>query len=120
MAGGRNRRHAMKKFLAIAVIFGIYQNWYGISDFFSGTPDTVTAGGGVVLYATQWCGYCQKTRELFATHNIQYVEYDIERSKQAHREYRKLGGRGVPVVNVNGTIIHGYSPERILAAVQPN
>ncbi len=110
----------MKKFLVIAVIFGVYQNWYGISNFFSGAPETATAGGGVVLYATEWCGYCQKTRELFAKHNIAYVEYDIEKSAQRHREYRNLGGRGVPVINANGTIIHGYSRELILAAVQSN
>lgn len=108
----------MKKFLAIALLFGIYQNWYGISNFFSGMPDPASADVGIVLYATQWCGYCEKARGLFAKHDIQYVEYDIERSAQGHREYLQLGGRGVPVINANGTIIHGYSQQRILAAVK--
>lgn len=110
----------MKKFLAIALVFGVYQNWDNITGFFSGAPEYDAAGGGVVLYATQWCGYCKKTRELFVQHNIAYIEVDIERSAQGNREYKKLGGRGVPLVNVNGTIIHGYSPQRILAAVQSN
>lgn len=110
----------MKKVLAIAVIIAFYQSWDNISDFFSDTPDYSTGGGGVVLYATQWCKYCEKTRKLFAQYDIQYVEYDIERSAEGHRQYKKLGGRGVPVVNANGTIIHGYSPELILNAVRSN
>ena len=104
----------MKKFIAIAALLGIYQNWDGIRGFFSDTP----AHDGVVLYATEWCGYCQKTRELFADNGVQYVEYDIEKSELAHREFKQLGGRGVPVVNANGTVIHGYSPQRILSAVR--
>lgn len=108
----------MKKFLVIALVFGVYQNWGSITGFFAGEPEYATASGGVVMYATQWCGYCEKTRKLFAKHGISYVEYDIERSEQAYREYKKLGGRGVPVVNAHGTVILGYSPQRILAAAQ--
>jgi len=107
----------MKKFIAIVLMFGIYQNWDGINSFVSGSPEYQPGSDGVVLYATEWCGYCQKTRELFAQHNIPYVEYDIEKSDKGYREYRRLGGRGVPVVNANGTIIHGYSPQQILAAL---
>jgi len=110
----------MKKFLAIALVFGVYQNWDSISDFLTGAPRYEPAGDGVVLYATQWCRYCEKTRKLFAKNDIPYVEFDIERSEQGRREYRKLGGRGVPVVNVYGTIIHGYSPQLILDAVRSN
>ncbi len=107
----------MKKFVAVLLMIGIYQNWDGISEFFGGTPD-YQPGGGVVLYATQWCGYCQKTRELFARHGIRYVEFDIEKSSQGYEQFKRLGGRGVPVVNANGTVIHGYSEQRILAAVR--
>jgi len=103
----------MKKFIVVALILGLYQYRDGI---FSGKPDYEPGSTGVVLYATEWCGYCQKTRELFAKHEIPYVEYDIEKSSQGYREYKALGGRGVPVINANGTVIHGYSAQRILAA----
>lgn len=109
----------MKKFLVIVLIVGIFQNWGSITGFFAGEPEYATGSSGVVMYATQWCRYCEKTRKLFAKHGISYVEYDIERSAQAHREYKKLGGRGVPVVNAHGTVIHGYSPQKILAAARP-
>ncbi|MDH4048768.1 MAG: glutaredoxin family protein [Gammaproteobacteria bacterium] len=107
----------MKKFIIAALIFGIYQNWGSIDRFIFGAPDYSATGNEVVLYSTSWCGYCQKTRELFADNNVPYVERDIEKSEKHHREYRKLGGRGVPVINVNGTVIHGYAPENILATL---
>jgi len=109
----------MKKFVIVALVLGLYLRWDDISAFVAGSPD-YPAHSGVVLYATEWCGYCEKTRELFAKHGVAYVEYDIEKSSQAYDEYRSLGGRGVPVVAANGTVIHGYSPQRILAASQPD
>lgn len=108
----------MKKFMLIAVVLALYQGWPTIRNAVFGTPAYVNAGGGIVLYATEWCGYCQLTRELFAANGIDYVEYDIEKSPERNREYRELGGRGVPLVNVAGTVIHGYAPDLILDAVQ--
>lgn len=110
----------MKKFIVAVLILGAYQNWGSISNFVFGAPDYTSAGNQVVLYATDWCGYCQKTRELFAANDIPYVEYDIEKSTKHNREYRRLGGRGVPVVTVNGQVIHGYAPDSIMAAVRSN
>lgn len=115
---GPPQRLSMKKFIAIVFIVAVYQSWGDINRFFSDSPEYVTAGGGIVLYATEWCGYCQKTREFFAENNIEYIEYDIEKSAERNREYKELGGRGVPLVNVAGTIIHGYDPRSIRAAIQ--
>ena len=110
----------MKKFIAIALIVAVYQSWGDISGFFSDSPEYVTAGGGITLYATEWCGYCQKTREFFADNDIEYVEYDIEKSAEKNQEYKELGGRGVPLVNVGGTIIHGFDRNSIRAAIRSN
>ena len=108
----------MKKFMFVTVVFALYQGWPTIRNSVFGTPEYVNAGGGIVLYATEWCNYCEKTRELFAANGIEYVEYDIEKSPERNREYRQLGGRGVPLVNVGGTLIHGYAPQAILTAVR--
>lgn len=110
----------MKKFVIFLLILGIYQFRDGIGDFLSGTPDYQPDSSGVVLYATEWCGYCEKTRELFTKNDIPYVEYDIEKSAQGYSEYKSLGGSGVPVVNAYGTVIHGYSAQQILAAARSN
>ena len=108
----------VKKLAVIGLIIGVYQNWHHIDAFFAGTPEGVYAEADVVLYATEWCGYCEKTRKLFAKHDIPYVEFDIEKSQEGRAAYHALGGRGVPVVDANGVVIHGYSEARILSAAQ--
>lgn len=72
----------------------------------------------VVLYSTEWCGYCQKTRELFDKHDIAYQEYDIERYAWAHDEYKALGGEGIPLIKVDDQIIKGYDKSKILRLTQ--
>ena len=106
----------MKKLIAFALIVGIFQNWDKLNSVVFGSPGSAASDNGVVLYATDWCGYCQKTRELFAGNDIPYVEVDIEKSEAGYREYKRLGGRGVPVVNAHGTVIHGFAPQPILEA----
>ncbi|UTF58968.1 glutaredoxin family protein [Gilvimarinus sp. DA14] len=71
-------------------------------------------GGETILYATSWCGYCKKTRELLREHNIPYTEYDIEKSVKGERDYQALEGRGVPLMVINGEVVRGYDPRRIL------
>ncbi len=68
----------------------------------------------VILYATEWCGYCQKARELMDEHNISYYEYDIETSAEGNELHKKLGGNGIPVLLIDGEVVKGYSPSRIL------
>ncbi|TRX75373.1 glutaredoxin family protein [Pseudomonas mangiferae] len=80
-------------------------------------PAPVASGSGeVVLYATSWCGYCAKTRALLKEHAIPYREWDVEQSDEGRRAFRALGGRGVPLVVVRGTVIAGYDPDGVLAA----
>lgn len=70
--------------------------------------------GKVILYATSWCGYCEKTRQFLNAENIPFYEYDIEKSEEGHDQYREIGGRGVPVLLVNKSVIRGYNPAEIL------
>lgn len=68
----------------------------------------------VVLYSTSWCGYCAKTRRFFERNKISYVEYDIEKSVTAKRQYDNLGGGGIPLVLVDRQIVRGYNPSLVV------
>lgn len=63
----------------------------------------------VVMYSTSWCGYCRKARNHFNSKNIPFKEYDIEKSEKAAREYKKLNGRGVPVILIGKKRMNGFS-----------
>lgn len=72
---------------------------------------SATKPGEVVLYSTAWCGYCKKAKRYFADQGIAYTEYDIERDGAAHAEFKRLGGRGVPLILVGNKKMSGFSAE---------
>ncbi len=76
-------------------------------------------GPPVTLYMTSWCPYCRKTAAYLKARGIQFVAKDIEKDAQAAQEVaRKARGYGgVPVVDIAGTIIRGYDPVQIDAAL---
>ena len=97
---------------------GLYQNWELVGDLFNPPVPSATGPGNVVLYATQWCSYCAKTRKFFAKKHIPYKELDVENSEQGRIGYEKLGGGGVPIIVVNeSTVIRGYDPEAVVKAL---
>lgn len=109
----------MKKvlFWALVLLAGV--------KIFSGTQSGTESGaladqypGEVVLYATSWCRYCKKTRDLLRDHNITFTEYDIEKSQRGAREFKALNGRGIPLVLIDGELVRGYDPDKILKLAQ--
>jgi glutaredoxin len=73
----------------------------------------------VVLYATDWCGYCATTREFFSANGIRYTELDIEKSSTALEGHRRLGGNGVPLVVVGDNLVHGYNEAELRSLLRP-
>ncbi len=71
-------------------------------------PIIVPADFQAVLYGTEWCPYCARTRKFFKENNIPFREYDIEKSAEGYAQYEQLGGNGVPVVLIASKVIHGY------------
>ncbi|AHF66186.1 glutaredoxin family protein [Pseudomonas cichorii] len=111
----------LKKFALIMLVVVVYQNWGKIENLFSPQPASVAQSysqARVVMYATEWCGYCKQTRRFLDSKGIAFTEYDIEKSDEGRKAYEALGGRGIPLIDVNGTIIRGFSEEAILAALK--
>ncbi len=49
---------------------------------------------------------------------VNLVEYNIDRDSNAREEVKKMTGRtGVPVIDIEGTIIPGYNEYMIKAAL---
>lgn len=111
----------LKKFALIMLVVLVYQNWGKIEHLFNPSEAVsaqTQAHAQVVMYATEWCGYCKQTRQFLDSKGIPFQEYDIEKSAEGRKAYEALGGRGIPLIDVNGTIIRGFSEEAILAALK--
>lgn len=104
----------MKKIILLLACLALYQNWDRLQNWLQ--PAQANRPGEVVLYATQWCGYCAKAREQLAADRVAYREVDIEQDAAGHARFKALGGRGVPLLNIRGTLIHGYNPQAMRAA----
>jgi glutaredoxin len=72
-----------------------------------------TAGGQpVVMYSARWCGVCKQARQYFRDHQVPFREYDVETSGKGRRDFRRLGGRGVPLILVGSRRMSGFSAGR--------
>lgn len=78
------------------------------------TPDenSKTGAKNVVMYSTEWCGVCKKAKRYFRKNNIKFVEHDIEKSFQAKLRFKKLGGSGVPLIQVGTKTMKGFDANR--------
>ena len=73
----------------------------------------------VILYQTSWCPYCTKAREFLQNSGVSLVIYDIEKDPSKQTEMlSKSGSPGVPVVDIEGTVIRGYSAEEMRAVIE--
>ena len=66
----------------------------------------------VVMYTATWCGICKKAEKHFQKNSINYVAYDVEKSRTGKRDYKLLKARSVPIIIVGDKRMNGFSPAR--------
>lgn len=77
----------------------------------------------VSVYGTSWCPACRMTREYLARRHIAFNDYDLEKDADARQELADKQARaglhfgGVPVVDVNGTLMEGFDARAIESAL---
>lgn len=71
----------------------------------------------VVLYGTQWCGYCKREREYLAEHNIPFYDLDVEATPSVKVAYDTLQGGGYPLIYVGYRRFNGYTEKALLNAI---
>ena len=72
----------------------------------------------VKVYSTKYCAWCSRAKEFLTEHQIAYEELRVDEDAKARDEMiEKSGQMGVPVLDINGTIIIGYDVFRIKKAL---
>jgi glutaredoxin len=78
-------------------------------------PPAVTSDMTVIIYGADWCRPCHEAEDYLRSKGVQVVKKDVEQSPAAAAEMRdkldKSGQRsgGIPVIDVRGQILVGYS-----------
>ena len=62
----------------------------------------------VQFYATHWCPYCSRARQLLASKGVEIEEIDVESRPGAREEmFARSGRRTVPQIFINQTHVGG-------------
>lgn len=73
----------------------------------------------VTIYTTPTCVYCKMTKAFFAEKKVAYTEKDVVMDEKARAEMiQKSGQLGVPVIDIDGTIIVGFDREALAEALE--
>lgn len=72
----------------------------------------------VKVYSTPSCPYCVMAKQFLKSQGVEYEDIDVSQDEaQAQDMINKSGQMGVPVLDVNGTIIIGFNKAQILKAL---
>lgn len=72
----------------------------------------------VKVYSTKTCPWCVKAKEFLKSKNVKFEDIDVGADRKAATEMiEKSGQMGVPVLDINGTIIVGFDKEAMEKAL---
>jgi glutaredoxin-like YruB-family protein len=69
----------------------------------------------IVLYSVSWCPHCKEAKEYLTSHNIPFINKDVELDETAMQEVTgKYKSTGVPVMVIGNDekIIKGFDKEK--------
>lgn len=72
----------------------------------------------IKVYTTNSCPWCTKAKNYLKSKNIEFKEFNVQDDMTAREEMvKKSNQRGVPVLDINGTIIVGFDKNSIDNAI---
>lgn len=64
----------------------------------------------VIVYSANWCAFCHATMQYLDNLGVKYEKRDVEMDVTAAQEsVKKSGQMGIPVTDIDGTIIVGFN-----------
>ncbi len=73
----------------------------------------------ITVYTANWCAFCHAAKEYLDKLGVSYTEKDVEKDiANANEAIDKSGQMGIPVLDIDGTIIVGFDRPKIDAALK--
>ena len=68
----------------------------------------------VTVYSATWCAFCHASKDYLDKLGVKYTDKDVDADPAAGLEaVNKSGQRGIPVLDIGGTIIVGFDRPKI-------
>ena len=72
----------------------------------------------IMIYSTPSCAFCVMAKEFFKENNIPFEEYNVAADLEKRKEMmQKTGQMGVPVIDIDGSVVIGFDKEVIAKKV---
>ena len=72
----------------------------------------------IMIYSTPSCSFCVMAKEFLKENNVPFEEYNVAADLEKRKEMmQKTGQMGVPVIDVDGSIIIGFDKELLAKKV---
>lgn len=62
----------------------------------------------IIMYSATWCGVCKTAKKYFKNQGIPFQEYDVENSAKGRKDFKRLRGRGVPIILIGKQRMDGF------------
>lgn len=73
----------------------------------------------VTVYSADWCAFCHAAKQYFDKIGVKYTEKNVEEDYAfAEEAIKKSDQMGIPVIDIDGTIIVGFDRPKIDAALK--
>lgn len=73
----------------------------------------------VIIYSAGWCAFCHAAKEYLDKLGVKYDDRDVEHEpKYLNEAVDKSGQMGIPVLDIDGTIIVGFDRPKIDATLK--
>ena len=73
----------------------------------------------VTVYSADWCAFCHAAKQYFDKIGVKYTEKNVEEDYSfAEEAIKKSGQMGIPVIDIDGTIIVGFDRPKIDTALK--
>ena len=75
--------------------------------------DTLANKPEVIMFGTWWCPYCYQARQYLHNNNIDYCEYDIEKSTIGKQRYDETKATAIPALIIGKYLLQGFNEASI-------
>ena len=73
----------------------------------------------VTVYSTPTCPWCHKAKDFLKENNVPFQDVNVASNQKAAEEMiEKSGQMGVPVIDIDGTVIVGFDKNAIKKALK--
>lgn len=91
-----------------------------------GAAHAANGSADVIIYGASWCGACHQAAQYLTSKGIPFIDKDIEQDPSALAEMQQKAAaagvhpNGIPVIDVRGQLILGFSAQAIDQALAMN